>query len=147
MDQRRRAAVSLYRRVLRAHTRCLPEPMRRLGDGYFRDEFMRHVDENVREDQWEEFVKQWDAYCGVLFAQKQVQVQEPALSHQETGATADADAADLVFPDGANPSGELDQSCAAALSDDQKARLIRLEKEALSFGKSAFASKPDEHRQ
>ncbi|KAI8107498.1 hypothetical protein M9435_002526 [Picochlorum sp. BPE23] len=139
MDQRRRAAVSLYRRVLRAHIRCLPEHMRQLGDRYFRDEFIKHVDSNVRDDQWEEFVKQWDAYCGVLLAQKQM--QDPTSSHQSNDGNASPSA--LVFPDGASPSGELDQSSTEALSDDQKARLIRLEKEALSFGKSAFPSGPE----
>ena len=57
----RSAALSLYRGILRAHARHLPEQMRELGDAYVRSEFRLHRtatgQEHVRQ-----FHEEWGRY-------------------------------------------------------------------------------------
>ena len=63
MNEAARPIVSLYRQILRAHYKCLPPPMRVLGDGYAREEFRRHLDStSMTNDRWIEFASEWSRY-------------------------------------------------------------------------------------
>ena len=56
----------LYRRVLKLQRR-LPEPLRKLGDQYAKDEFRRNKAANQL--QAYEFLKEWNAYCVTMETQ------------------------------------------------------------------------------
>ena len=61
--------LSLYRRILKAHRRLLPPDLRRLGDSYARDEFLRHrsADKSFQDV----FRAEWERYVATLEAQRQ----------------------------------------------------------------------------
>ena len=62
MNEAARPIVSLYRQILRAHYKCLPPPMRVLGDGYAREEFRRHLDSKSDERSMDRFASEWSRY-------------------------------------------------------------------------------------
>ena len=54
----------LYRRILKAHRRLLPPDLRRLGDAYARDEFVKH---RSADSSWQAvFRSEWERYVGTL---------------------------------------------------------------------------------
>lgn len=61
-----RAALSVFRQVLRIHRDNLPPPMRTLGDNYIRDEMRRHNTPDTTKAQWQTFVKEWCIYRDML---------------------------------------------------------------------------------
>jgi hypothetical protein len=66
------SAVSLYRRLLKAHKQCLPDEMRRLGDTYVKTEFRLH--RNVTSPKIiATFISQWTEYLSHIEMQNGMQ--------------------------------------------------------------------------
>ncbi|KAL3147946.1 acetate non-utilizing protein 9 [Trebouxia sp. C0009 RCD-2024] len=61
-----KAALSVYRELLRIHRQHLPPPMRALGDNYLRDEMRRHKDAQTTNKQWQTFITEWQQYKDML---------------------------------------------------------------------------------
>ena len=115
MNEAARPIVSLYRQILRAHYKCLPPPMRVLGDGYAREEFRRHLDsKSMTNDRWIEFASEWSRY----------------LANVAPKGT-----------EGAGPkfTGELSKETIDAMSEEKRMMLRKLKEEAQSFGESVKA--------
>ncbi len=65
----RQAAIpilQLYRSVLKLHRERLPPPMRDLGDSLARAEFRNHLRGKTTQQQWQQFVEQWQVYVATL---------------------------------------------------------------------------------
>ena len=112
---------SLVRKVLRLHRSKLPLPMRQLGDSYFKDEVSKHVAGNTTEEQWRTFYSEWEAYCTLLGPIDKGDGSRE--SYQRLGIDRD---------------GQMTSSTIESMSEEQKARLVQLEKEALMFGRDMW---------
>ena len=114
-------AKSLYRSLLRAHTKHLPDEMRQLGDAYIKAEFRLH--RNAKPEQADQFFTEWDNYLDQLLMTARA---------QETIATGSLDAAaqpktntnQSVFSFGKDLPQNVD------FSEEQKAQLTKLRDEA-----------------
>lgn len=114
----RRELGHLFKRVVRVH-RTLPEPMAALGNSYFKHELRKHAEGNTTEDQWQSFTREWKAYCALLSRRENVPVTDRSAFLSSLGVDA---------------AGNLSDRVVDSLGDEQKARLIELEKEALKYG-------------
>jgi hypothetical protein len=104
----RTQALTLYRRILRAHKTRLPDHLRKLGDAYVREEFKRHKKADAK---WlVNFYREWNDYVAMVEQQKVV--------------------------DG-NLGAELSPDHVAAMSDEQKAQLNSLKVAATNAWKSS----------
>eukprot|EP00891_Asterochloris_glomerata_P007367 jgi/Astpho2/7367/Aster-01958 len=101
-----RAALSVFRQVLRVHRQRLPPPMRSLGDSYMREELCRHQEGSTTPEQWATFTQEWKRYVSML---------------QGTTDT----------PSG---SGDISSDILASLTPEQKQQLARLKDEASRLG-------------
>jgi hypothetical protein len=130
-----RAILRLYRSIVRAHAR-LPEPMRALGSSYARDEFRRHIDaDTTTAAQWTEFASQWRKYVRAI--------APPAASSSSDAGGAHVEM-DGVYPRGVDAGGELSEDAIEAMTDEQRAKLAELRREAMAFGAGAFAPRGGE---
>jgi len=120
----RQGLASLVRKVLRLHRSKLPLPMRQLGDSYFKDEVSKHVEGNTTEEQWGIFYREWGAYCNLL-------------GQMDNGGGSEKNYEKL----GIDRGGQMMSSTIESMSDEQKARLVQLEKEALLFGREMWEKK------
>ena len=102
--------LSLYRQILRIHSRQLPPPMRQLGDAYAREEFVRHLRGSTSHAQWVEFGIEWSKYLTFLRS-------DQATSSTTSGFT-----------------GDLEQELLERMTPEQLTQLQRLRAEALQFG-------------
>lgn len=115
----RSAALALYRGILRAHQKHLPEEMRTLGDSYVKSEFKLH--KTVKDSsQLDSFFNAWDQYLEQLL--KTARIKESSVSLGEDGMTA-------TF--GQHLPSEV------SLSDEQQIQLEKLKKEASKAGRSS----------
>ena len=101
-----RAALSMYRQVLRTHRDRLPPPMRDMGDNYIRDEMRRHGEAQTTQQQWKTFVSEWQKYLNMLLGQ-----------------------ADLP-----NTSGDIPAAVLDAMTPEQKQQFLDLKDETSKLG-------------
>ena len=73
----RLSASALYRSIMKAHKKYLPDQMRRLGDAYVKSEFKSHK-EVKKTEQLEEFFSAWEQYLS--------QIQEAARAKESLSA-------------------------------------------------------------
>ena len=110
-------AKSLYRSLLRAHARHLPDEMRQLGDAYIKAEFRLH--RNAKPEQADQFFTEWGNYLDQLLMTARA---------QETIATGSLDTQpktnQSVFSFGKDLPQNVD------FSEEQKAQLTKLRDEA-----------------
>lgn len=95
-------AATLYRSIVHAHRKYLPESMRMLGDKYVRAEFHRHKTA-TQPEQVAQFYREWEKYLE--------QIQMTSRGSSSGGVGKD-------LPDG------------VSLTEDQKVQLARLREEA-----------------
>ena len=114
---------TLVRRIFRVH-RTLPEPMKEIGNAYFKDELLKHTEGRTTMDQWKVFVREWERYCEVLTSQKQ-----PA--HERSNR---------LIQLGVDAGGSLSRDVIDQLSNEQKVKLLELEREALKAGQELWQS-------
>ena len=96
-----RAALSIYREIMRVHRSNLPPPMRALGDNYLRDEMRRHKDAQTTPQQWETFVSEWQRYRDMLTGQHDLK----------------------------NKAGDIHPDVIEAMTDEQKQQFLDLRQE------------------
>lgn len=136
----------LFRQLLRAHRKCLPAEMRELGDQYVRNEFstmLRRVP-TPTDGQWKTFVHEWNNYLNMLSASVDLHGggTPTTISPQNKSSTLESDR--LVT--GIDRSGNLSEDILENhLSSEQRARLIALQKEAVSFGRKKFGVSEVKH--
>jgi hypothetical protein len=116
------AAKALYRSLLRAHTRYLPNEMRELGDAYIKAEFKLHRTV-TKPEQLDNFFNEWEAYLD------QVVMTARAKESISTGSLDADKATESVFSFGKDLPQNLD------LSTEQAEQLKKLREEATSGGK------------
>ncbi len=61
--------LQLYRRVLKLHRAVLPPDLRRLGDAYVHEEFVKH--RKADQSFVDKFTREWVSYADTLEKQKQ----------------------------------------------------------------------------
>ncbi|KAK2077988.1 hypothetical protein QBZ16_003856 [Prototheca wickerhamii] len=105
-----RPILRLFRAILRLHQEKLPPPMRDLGTTFVRDEFRKHLRGKTTEEQWKQFVGEWQGYLRMLHSSESI---------ADSGGVAPADA-----------SGDMPPEIVEKLSPDQLERLGRLQREA-----------------
>lgn len=113
----RGVALSLYRKILKAHKDHLPAEMRSLGDAYVKSEFKLHKKvENTA--QLDAFFTAWEDYLNQMH--KTARIKESSLSLGVKEMTASF--GQHLPPD-------------IALSDEQEMQLEKLKEEASKAGK------------
>ena len=127
----RSAALSLYRGILRAHARHLPEQMRELGDAYVRSEFRLHRtatgQEHVRQ-----FHEEWGRYQAQIEETGRARTARAAgglgdggglgAAGTGTGMAAAVEGEPFLFGSDMPPDVEL--------SDEQRVQIEKLREEA-----------------
>lgn len=118
-------ALTLYRSILRAHTKYLPQEMKGIGDSYVKSEFRLHKDVTSPE-QLQQFFVAWDDYLDQLLATARARetVETGMLDKRE-----DSSRKSQLFEFGRDLPKEAD------LSEEQLAQLEKLKLEATKAGK------------
>jgi hypothetical protein len=129
MTVARNKAVTLYRSLLKAHSKYLPAEMRSLGDAYVKAEFRMH--KNVtNQDHLSRFYEEWYKYLD--------QIQQTARAREmlAVGITEDtrmkrdeSQSSDVIYSFGK----DLDSSI--QLTDEQKSQLEKLREETSKIHK------------
>lgn len=120
-------ALSLYRSLLKAHSKYLPAEMKSLGDAYVKSEFRLHK-KVTNQDQLSRFFTEWNMYLD--------QIQQTARA-RETLAVGISD--DVKGSGGVGSSTiysfgkDLDQGI--ELTDEQKVQLDKLREETSKITK------------
>lgn len=123
-----KAAILLYRSILKAHKKYLPMDMKALGDKYVKTEFRLHK-EATEVDQVQTFMKEWQTYLDQILVT--ARARNHAMSMEGSLETTDnRSRSKPLFEFGANLPKD------ARLSDDQLAQLEKLREEAEKTGKS-----------
>ena len=80
-------ALTLYRAILRAHSKYLPQQMKELGDSYVKSEFRLHKDV-TKQEQLDHFFAAWEDYLNQILttARAQETVSTGALDVRENEA-------------------------------------------------------------
>ena len=119
----RLSASALYRSIMKAHKKYLPDQMRRLGDAYVKSEFKSHK-EVKKPEQLEEFFSAWEQYLS--------QIQEAARAKESLSAGSLTERA-FSAATMSNSVGSFgkDVPHGLELSNEQRSRLNKLKEEAL----------------
>ena len=123
-------SLSLYRSILRAHSKFLPSGMRDLGDKYVKAEFRQH--KNVtNEDHLKRFFQEWEQYLSHIGqAARARESRAFGLSGNEStsnsGVSESEDSSSKLYSFGA------DLETGIELTDEQKSQLEKLREEASS---------------
>lgn len=110
-----RAALSIYRQILRVHRTSMPPPLRKMGDSYLRDEYRRHKDAQTTPQQWKTFTLEWQKYLDMLMGR-----------------------ADLP-----NTSGDIPADVRDAMTPEQKQQFLDLKEETSRLGAALGTDKTD----
>jgi Complex1_LYR-like len=110
------AAKSLYRSLLRAHARHLPDEIRQLGDTYVKAEFRLH--RNAKPEQATLFFAEWSKYLN------QIRMVARVKEAIESGSLDHSKANPEVYSFGKDLPPDLE------LTDEQKSQLEKLREEA-----------------
>jgi hypothetical protein len=110
------AAKSLYRSLLRAHARHLPEEIRLIGDAYVKAEFRLH--RNAKPEQITLFFSEWRKYLDQILMVARVKEAIASGSLDQSKANPDV----LSFGKDLPPDLEL--------TDEQESQLEKLREEA-----------------
>lgn len=125
-----KAAVLLYRSILKAHKKYLPMDMKALGDAYVKTEFRLH--KTAESQQAQLFMKEWQMYLDQILVT--ARARNHAMSTEgslETGDTINTQSRSRpLFEFGADLPKD------ANLSDDQRTQLEKLREEAEKTGRS-----------
>lgn len=116
------AAKSLYRSLLRAHAKFLPNEMRELGDAYIKAEFKLHKTV-TKPEQLENFFSEWETYLD------QILMTARAKESISTGSLDEKKGTESAFSFGKELPQNLD------LSAEQAEQLAKLKDEATNQGK------------
>ena len=111
-----KAALSIYRQILRVHRQKLPPPMREMGDSYLRDEMRRHKEAQTTPQQWKTFTAEWQKYLNMILGQ-----------------------ADLP-----NTSGDISADVLDSMTPEQKQQFLDLKEETSKLGVALGVDKPSE---
>lgn len=117
-------ALSLYRSILRAHAKSLPDEMRVLGDAYVQSEFRLH--KTAKDEQRDRFFTEWQAYL--------VHVRETARARESRSVGIADSHGDERVPEPLYNFG-IDMQNDIEMSEEQKVQLEKLREEALKSGK------------
>lgn len=121
-------ASSLYRKILRAHSRFLPDEMRALGDTYVKSEFRLHK-AVTNESHLDSFFSGWTEYLEKMEQVARARESMAAgLSENRNGKIGGPPYSDLY-----SFGSELDQD--TDLSDEQKLQLKKLREETSKLKK------------
>lgn len=122
-----KAAVLLYRSILKAHKKYLPTDMKALGDAYVKTEFRLHKTAETQQVQM--FMKEWQIYLDQILTT--ARARNHAMSTEGSlEANDNMSRSKPLFEFGADLSKD------AKLSDDQLSQLEKLREEAEKAGKS-----------
>lgn len=93
-------AKSLYRNILRAHKRYLPQEMKGLGDSYVKSEFSMFK-KVTDEDQLNEFFLEWNQYLDQLMetARRKESISAGSLESSSNSAFGKHLSADVTLTD------------------------------------------------
>ena len=128
----RSAALSLYRGILRAHSRHLPEQMRELGDSYVRSEFRLHRTATDQEH-LRQFHEEWGRY------QAQIEETGRARTARAAGGLGDGSGGGGLGAAGTGTGTAVegepflfgsDMPPDVELSDEQRVQIEKLREEA-----------------
>ena len=115
------AAKSLYRALLRAHSRYLSHEMKELGDSYVKAEFRLHR-KVTKPEQLDQFFEEWERYLDHILSTAR------AKQSIATGSLDDK-------PSGGSFSFGKDLPIDVELSDEQKDQIQKLKETATKPGK------------
>lgn len=119
-------ALSLYRSILRAHSKYLPTEMRELGDAYVKSEFRLHKSA-TKPEQLHQFFVAWEEYLDELLTTARAK-EVLATGSLDNSAVRDDNETPFSF------GRDLPQD--TELSDEQKQQLEKLREETKKAGKS-----------
>jgi hypothetical protein len=114
-------ALSLYRSILRAHSKFLPSSMKALGDQYVSSEFRLHKDVK-NEEHLERFFSGWEDYLSHI--QQTARARESKAAGLSVSDTATNDSSSKLYSFGADLEKDIE------LTDEQKTQLSKLREEA-----------------
>jgi hypothetical protein len=114
-------AITLYRSILRAHSKFLPTEMRALGDAYVSSEFKLHKDVK-NEDHLERFFTGWNEYLSHV--EQTARARESRAAGLSENKNESVDRSSKLYSFGAELEKGID------LTDEQKAQLGKLREEA-----------------
>mmetsp|Transcript_18974 Transcript_18974/g.22666 ORF Transcript_18974/g.22666 Transcript_18974/m.22666 type:complete len:126 (+) Transcript_18974:119-496(+) len=124
MGNNRASALALYRSILRAHAKSLPDEMKALGDSYVKSEFKLH--KTAKDEQRDRFFSEWQAYL--------VHVKETARAIESRSVgIADSHGDERVPPPVYNYG--IDMQNDIEMTEEQKVQFEKLREEALKTGK------------
>jgi hypothetical protein len=123
MNPGREGTLKLYRSILQAHKRHLPQEMRQLGDAYVKQEFKLHKDV-TKPEQLTPFFTAWQDYLQQILKTARV---------QETVATGSLDAGAAM----SQQTFGKDLPADMELSQEQLDQLQKLKEQASSGGGAA----------
>jgi Complex 1 protein (LYR family). len=137
MTSNSKKAVSLYRSLLKAHSKYLPPEMKSLGDAYVQSEFRLHKSV-TNQDQLSRFFAEWNMYL------EQIQQTARARETLAVGITEDVNRSTNVGSGSRSSSNtatsdafsfgkDLDEG--VELTDEQKLQLEKLREETSNLRK------------
>uniref|UniRef100_A0A6U3QXF5 Succinate dehydrogenase assembly factor 3 n=1 Tax=Ditylum brightwellii TaxID=49249 RepID=A0A6U3QXF5_9STRA len=124
------AALSLYRSILRAHSKHLPPEMRNLGDAYVKSEFRLHRTVNS-DGQLTQFMDAWKLYLDQIqvTARAKESLNSGVLDNDRGGGTSlGGSSGESPFGFGKSLPTDID------LNDEQMSQLEKLREEAAKVG-------------
>ena len=120
-------ATSLYRSILRAHQRHLPNEMRSIGDAYVKSEFKLHKKAS-KPEQIEQFFEEWKKYLDQILMTARAKESASVGSIGGNGGggaqKGQQQQSSSVFAFGSDLPPDVE------LSDEQRAQLEKLKEEA-----------------
>jgi Complex1_LYR-like len=115
-------ATSLYRSILRAHKRYLPQKMKELGDTYVKSEFRLH--KGAQPEQARQFLDAWQSYLSQTVSAGRAREAASIGSLDTTNKVHESTAMETrLFQFGADLPSDVD------LSEDRAAQLLKLKAE------------------
>ena len=116
------SALSLYRSILRAHKKYLPQKMKELGDTYVKSEFRLH--KGAKPEQARQFLDAWESYLSETVSAGRAREAASIGSLDATKKIHGESAVEpRLFQFGADLPADVD------LSEDRAAQLLKLKSE------------------
>mmetsp|Transcript_7819 Transcript_7819/g.16736 ORF Transcript_7819/g.16736 Transcript_7819/m.16736 type:complete len:127 (-) Transcript_7819:3047-3427(-) len=119
-------ALSLYKSLLRAHEKFLPQEMRQLGDAYVKSEFRLHKSV-TKPEQLQQFFKEWNGYLAHI---------EQTGRERQLKSAGLTDAGNRGKSNNNNVNFGRDAPAHIELNEEQQSQLQKLREEATNAKKT-----------
>ncbi|KAL7513328.1 hypothetical protein ACHAXN_010724 [Cyclotella atomus] len=119
-------ALTLYKSILRAHSKYLPMEMRQLGDAYVKSEFRLHKSK-TKQEQLQQFFTEWDKY--LIHIEQTGRKQQSAKSGLVDAPTSHS--ASVLEENGHSNTGFGRDVASGEFNEEQESQLQKLKEEAM----------------